>query len=148
MTEVKLSCRPPPVSALRSIFDHQRWLTSNGRFGKRLVREALEFENCDLAGVDLTGAHLAFASFVGGTLKGARFVGADLSNARFISCDIEGANFTGAQLGRAVFLTNHEAATFDGASFDETAWSEAEAAKIRHAINQRIANSTPGAEPR
>jgi uncharacterized protein YjbI with pentapeptide repeats len=148
MSNLKPQCRPPPLSVLRSIYDHQRWLTSNGRFGKRFNREALEFENCDFDGVELSGANLAFARFIGGTLRGARFLGATLSDARFISCDVEGANFTGAELVRATFATNHEGASFEGANLQQVAWSEEEAGRRDAELKRRIARSIARAEPR
>jgi hypothetical protein len=148
MTALKPQCRQPPVSVLRSIYDHQRWLASNGRFGKRFNREAVEFEACDFDGVDLSGANLAFAHFHGGTLRAARFVGATLSNAQFISCNVDGANFTGAELFRATFATNHEAATFEGAHLQEIAWSEEEAIRRDAKLEQRITRPLASTEPR
>jgi hypothetical protein len=54
---------------LERIFDHQRWLTTDGRFGSRLVLAHRAYDNVDLDAVDLSRAvlsHLDFGHFVRG----------------------------------------------------------------------------------
>jgi pentapeptide repeat protein len=113
--------RPLPMHKL--ILDHQRWLNSNGRFGQELDLDGLWFNHCDLDGVDLSRARLEGAYFEGGSARGARFVGTDLYMATFESCDVEGADFSGARLDWSTFATNHEHASFEGATCDHVAFS-------------------------
>jgi uncharacterized protein YjbI with pentapeptide repeats len=104
--------------------DHQRWLSSNGRFGKRLqAPHGIQIDSCDLEGMDFSQADLRCANFNGGSVRGARFVEANLSNAVFDSCDVEDADFGHADLSWAIFDTNHERASFDHADLTNTAWS-------------------------
>lgn len=121
MTKAQSPFKELPEAALKGLLDHQRWLSSNGKFGKRLDDETLDddapsdwrllrFDGINLDGIDLSGASLYSAVFVGGSLRGARFVGTYLNAANFTDCDIEGANFAGADISDAVFLTNHRQA--------------------------------------
>jgi len=114
---------PPPPEMSRRLLDHQRWLNSDGRFGKQLVGSELLFDNCDLEGIDLSRADIEYAYFRGGSVKGARFVGTHLFSATFVGCDVEGADFSNANLRWANFLTNHEKACLDGADITRTAWN-------------------------
>ena len=136
MTDSERSGRHPPVGVMRVIFDHQRWLSSNGRFGRRMVREGLDFNDCDLAGVDFSGADLTFTNFNRGSLNGARFVGATLQNSEFRNCDVEGTDFSGADLFGALFVTNHTAAVFEGANLEKVAWN-LEEQRAMYADNRR-----------
>jgi hypothetical protein len=117
------------------LFDHQRWLNSNGRFGERFgspePEPGLLFYYCDLDGVDLSKARLEGAYFEGGSLRGARFAGVDLIHATFESCDVEGADFSGARLDWATLATNHEKACFDGASCDHVVFTMEERLRNR-----------------
>jgi hypothetical protein len=119
---------------LRMLSDHQRWLNSNGHFGKRLdvlvkgdipglrvslfdgYNLGLTFNNCSLDGVDLSFANLELAEFRGVSLRKARFIGANLKHASFRSCDVAGADFSYADVSWSnVRDTNHEAACFENA---------------------------------
>jgi uncharacterized protein YjbI with pentapeptide repeats len=124
MADSEPQCRPPPVAILRLLFEHQRWLNSQGRFGKRLDEQnGLQFENYDLSGVDFSGATLDWAYFRGGSVKGARFIGASLLSAVFNECDVADADFSNAKLRCATFATNSEhASSFEGAELADTAW--------------------------
>jgi len=93
------------------------------RFGKQLVANEIAFLDCDLAGVDLSKAEIVSSTFRGGTLKGARFREAVLYRSIFDGCDVEGADFNNANVRWAAFLTNHEAASFEGADLTRTAWN-------------------------
>jgi hypothetical protein len=107
----------------RLLFEHQRWLNSEGRFGERLDGMEFWFKDCDLDGVDFTEAGLLYATFEGGSVRGARFVGAELYWAKFEACDVARADFSKADLTWAIFLTNHEEARFDNAKCDHMAFS-------------------------
>ena len=113
--------RPPP-GVLRLLLDHQRWLNSAGRAGKRLEKDELHFKYYDLDGIDLSGAQLRYAYFEGGSVRLANFTSADLYNATFTSCDVAEANFCQADLRWATFLTNHGEARFEGANLNHVAW--------------------------
>ena len=132
------SFKPLPGKLARALLDHQRWLSSGGRFGKRLECERdTAFVNCDLDGMDFSGADLASAYFDGGSARGARFVGANLASSTFESCDLEGADFTNANLVWATFATNHDKACFDGATLRHTAWNMEEGKRndeLRHEL--------------
>ena len=114
---------PPAPGLLKRLLDHQRWLTSGGRFGTQLEVSELQFDDCDLSGIDLSRALIDYAYFKGGSLKGVNFSNADLSSATFDGCDVEDADFANADLSWALFLTNHEKAKFEGADLTRTAWS-------------------------
>jgi hypothetical protein len=125
MVKSQHSGRPPPT-ILGLLVDHQRWLNSAGRAGKRLEKDELQFNDCDLDGINLSGAQLRYAYFEGGSVRLANFTGADLYRATFASCDVAEANFSQANLRSATFLTNHREARFDGANLDHVAWNAEE----------------------
>lgn len=60
-------------------------------------------DSAELAGADLSRAHLRDASFQRAVLRGARLAGADAQNARFVSAAMAGADLTGAVLRSADF---------------------------------------------
>jgi uncharacterized protein YjbI with pentapeptide repeats len=124
MTNPDRRGRAPPAALLRRILDHQRWLNTNGAFGKQLVGSEILFEECDLDGVDLSRAEIEYAYFNGGNVRSARFVGTCLFNATFDGCDIDGADFSNANLRWANVLTNPEKAHFEGADLTRTAWTK------------------------
>jgi hypothetical protein len=55
----------------------------------------------DLAGADLSRAHMRDSSLQRARLTGTKLVGADLTDARFVSADLTGADLTGATLREA-----------------------------------------------
>jgi uncharacterized protein YjbI with pentapeptide repeats len=71
---------------------------------------------CDLAGVDLSGAHLIGADLRGAHLQGADLSWANLEGADLDKADLQGANLTGA------FLTN---ASMVYANLDDVNFAEA-----------------------
>lgn len=133
---------PEAISHLLS--EHHRWLSSDGRFGKRLDQEELCFVGFNLDGVDFSHARLAYAYFEGGSLKQSRFIGAYLHSATFNGCDIEQANFTNADLQWATFNANHEQACFDSANLYKTAWTMEEGAENDGVYAITLLTTTPG----
>ena len=121
--------KAPPKELRHLLLDHQRWLSSKGRFGKRLDQEDLSFIDLDLSGIDLSYAHLPYAQFQGGSVKGACFVEASLPFAAFYECNVAQADFSHADLQWAAFATNHEQACFADANLHKTAWAREEGAK-------------------
>jgi hypothetical protein len=113
----------PSQKLVHLLLDHQRWLNSQGRFGKQLDQSDLCFSDMDLSGFDFSFARLPYAVFEGGSVRGARFVGAILPFAAFYGCDVAETNFSQADLQWTAFDTNHEQAIFTGANVGKTAWT-------------------------
>jgi hypothetical protein len=125
MTRSTRKVRPtPPAELLIQLLDHQRWLTSNGRFGAQLKGSEIDFVNMDLSGMDLSRVDLESSRFKGGSLRGARLVDSKLFGVGFYDCDVTDTDFSNANLGWASFITNYEAARFDGANLNRTAWTK------------------------
>lgn len=80
------------------LHEHQKWLTLEGREGKRA-----NFRNADLRGVDFGGMHLAEASFRGANVAGVNFSNADLRGADLAEADLQRANLRNAFLMGANF---------------------------------------------
>lgn len=136
--------KPLPGKLARALLDHQRWLSSDGRFGKRLECDPdTQFVDCDLEGMDFSGAELRYAYFQGGSARGARFVGANLAHSTFDSCDVEGADFRGANLSWARFFTNHDKAGFEGATLRHTAWNREEGKRNDELFQKLMSPNAP-----
>jgi uncharacterized protein YjbI with pentapeptide repeats len=140
--------RGPPPALLRRLLDHQRWLNSNGRFGAQLDKSELQFDNCDLAGMNFSRAKLDYAYFSGGSVRGACFAGALLVQATFDGCDVEDADFRTADLGWANFLTNDDKAFFESANLNRTAWNQEQMDQNLHDSAARLDRSTDKLWPR
>lgn len=67
--------------------EHQQWLDSEGKEGKRA-----NFRSLDLHGLDLSGTNLVECSFRGANLSGANLVGADMRAADFAEANLDHAN--------------------------------------------------------
>ena len=142
MTERRF--KPLPGKLARALLDHQRWLSSDGRFGKRLECDPdTQFADFDLDGMDFSGASLQSAYFKGGSTRGARFVGTDLAYSTFDSSDLEGADFGSANLAWATFATNHDKANFEGALLHHTAWSREEGKRNDKLLERLMAPREP-----
>lgn len=75
-----------------------------------------EFNDMELANMNLKGANLKEAGFEDADLTGINFSGANLEGADFESASIEGVDFSGAFLYRADFdESSVEASDFSGA---------------------------------
>jgi uncharacterized protein YjbI with pentapeptide repeats len=86
--------------------DHEQWLRSEERAGRRADLTGATLDGADLAGVDLSGATLRGASLNQATLRDAQLTHADLTDASLRGADLSGANlmladFTGADLREA-----------------------------------------------
>ncbi|GMQ51071.1 hypothetical protein LST1_13620 [Neisseria elongata] len=73
--------------------EHQLWLESNGRNGKKA-----DLSNKNLIGADLEGANLRGANLRGANLIGANLIGANLREANLIEAYLIGAYLIGAYL--------------------------------------------------
>ena len=73
--------------------EHQLWLESNGRNGKKA-----DLSNKNLIGADLEGANLRGANLRGANLIGANLIGANLREANLIEAYLIGAYLIGANL--------------------------------------------------
>jgi uncharacterized protein YjbI with pentapeptide repeats len=94
--------RMSQVKVLR-LLDHQRWLLSDGRLGRRLVLSGRDYMNHEMSGLDLSWSIIEDASFALSRLRETRFTGAQMRNVDFTGCDLTRADFRGAQLDRVVF---------------------------------------------
>lgn len=115
---------PPKISAeqIQQILqEHQKWLNTDGRMGKKAV-----LIGADLSGAYLYGANLVKADLKQATLSGANLTGANLAEADFSVADLSGAilyqaslvktQFKGANLQRAaLFGANCQEADFEAA---------------------------------
>jgi uncharacterized protein YjbI with pentapeptide repeats len=95
--------------------EHNVWINSNKKKGRRA-----SLENADLTGVDLSGVMLREANFAFAVLQNANFEGADLRNAVFRGANLKSAflrdsNLKGATLNSA----NLSHAVLDYASLSE-----------------------------
>jgi uncharacterized protein YjbI with pentapeptide repeats len=106
---------------LRELFDHYRWLDSEGRFGKQLkVAQGFtayrrDFVKHDLDGANFSRANFKNVMFVFCKLRQARFTGAELHNVDFLGCNLDGADFRGAELTDVSF----EESNYSQAHFGE-----------------------------
>jgi uncharacterized protein YjbI with pentapeptide repeats len=100
---------PGPLRA--ALDNHAEWLASVGRKGSPAVLEGADFSYFDLSGIDLSGAVLRKARFVGTRLAGAVLLLTNLRSADFFHADLSGAKLHGAM--------------FDGAKLRETELSDA-----------------------
>ena len=79
--------------------EHQLWLESNGRNGKKA-----DLSNKNLIGADLEGANLRGANLRGANLIGANLIGANLREANLIEAYLIGAYLIGANLREASLI--------------------------------------------
>jgi uncharacterized protein YjbI with pentapeptide repeats len=88
--------KPPPARVLELLYNHQRWLQTKGRFGKRLVG-VLRCEACDFDGVDFSRARIESGSyFLSCSFKGARFARTRFVGTQFDWCDFTDTDFKSA----------------------------------------------------
>jgi uncharacterized protein YjbI with pentapeptide repeats len=126
---------------LEQLFNHHRWLASQGRFGERLVlvgsSQGKLYRNVNLHGVDFSRALLVNVSFISAGLREAHFSGAELRGVIFFSCDVAGADFTDSKLEQVSFKkSNHRQAHFNNVDIEKVYWNgERPVYKQRHVIN-------------
>lgn len=84
----------PDIDAIE--VDHQKWIATQGKEGKRA-----SFRGFNLSGADLSGRKLVEASFRGVNLTGANLSGADLRTADMSEAVLDKANLTGTLLSGA-----------------------------------------------
>lgn len=82
--------------------DHEEWIETNGRMGKRADLHELDFSWADLHGLDLSWADLHGAYLCEADLRDTNFYNANLYGANIYRADIRGANFCGAYLRGAI----------------------------------------------
>ena len=90
----------PIADALK---DHETWLATDGREGKRASLTRSDLAGSDLSGADLRRADLSRADLKGANLQGARLAGASLPGASFEDADLVGADCRNADLRGAQF---------------------------------------------
>lgn len=93
------------------ILQHQQWLSSGKRTGKR----------ADLSGANLDGAKLANTDLSGAILRSASLVNADLSCGKFVHADFNDANLAGANFsGSSLLLSDFTGADMHRANLSKT----------------------------
>jgi len=100
-----------PVTLVQTLADHERWVRSDGKHGKRA-----DFSEQNLTEVDLSGRSLATISFANANLKSVNFDGSVLAACDFSNANLRKANFSGSDLRGANFI---------GAMLEETRFSDA-----------------------
>ena len=125
----QVNVRYPSPPLLCEIFDHERWLRSEGRHGRRLEihgpsnRSIFVWKRPDLNAVDFSKALLENVVFDGASLKAARFKDAELHGVQFSECDVAGADFTGAKCEDVSFNgSNYRQAHFDNVDTAHVHW--------------------------
>jgi hypothetical protein len=105
--------------------DHDLWVQSYRKQGKRANLAGANLEDANLRGANLAGANLKCTYFEGANLRGANLQGADLRNAYLQDANLLYANLYGADLQGATFDLNFKQVYwFDRATFseDQIAW--------------------------
>ena len=96
--------------------DHQKWLESEGREGKRadlrnaILQEA-DLHDLNLQGADMQNARLSVADLMGANLRLANLRGADFWMADMKNTQLEGAELQGANLCDVTNLTREQVAS-------------------------------------
>lgn len=85
-----------PDQIQKALDDHNRWVESEGRKGKRA-----ELKRFDLKGADLFGSNLKSANLSGAGLPCADLSDSDLESARLENADLTGASLAWANLTHA-----------------------------------------------
>ena len=97
---------------LKTILEqHELWLNSNGKEGKRADLTDADLTDANLADAnltcaDLTWAYLSGAKLTGANLTGAILSGANLTRADLSVADLRGADLTGADLTGADLINS------------------------------------------
>jgi uncharacterized protein YjbI with pentapeptide repeats len=108
---------------LAIVQQHQEWVDSGGREGRRATFRGEYFR-----GADFSGLMLAEASFRSANLSATKFRGANLERADFVESNLSAADFTHASLSRATFQRAQLAQTdFSMVSAQETDFSAVDA---------------------
>src|SRR5437764_1311913 len=129
MPQTTRRIRPPPTRLLRVIYEHHRWLESDGMIGERLGshEEVYDFSALDLEGVDLSLGILNSSQFDGSRLRNAWLIRARLSGATFRNADLVGARFDDAEMHAAcVAGADYSGAIFDGVDRTAIIWTAKE----------------------
>lgn len=114
------------------INQHEDWLISLGKSGKRAI-----LRNAKLSGAKLEDVKLSRADLTGADLSDSNLTGANLSNADLSKADLSGVNFDGANLrganlyetlalmhegGEEVNPATFISADFSGANLEKSKW--------------------------
>ena len=80
------------------LHEHEKWLDSNGKEGKRADLSYRNLKKADLSGANLSEAYLSRADLFKADLSGANLLGANLSGANLFGANLSGANLHYAYL--------------------------------------------------
>ena len=140
--------RPPPPHILRALDEHQRWLRSQGREGKKLYgRGRLDLRGLILDGADLSLAFLTSKSFEGSSLRGAWLIGADLENSSFTNVDLTGACLDIAYLAATNFIgAKYHQTSFEGANIEDAIWIPTDISTYYERCRSKLSNEWTNAQ--
>ena len=88
----------------RKIFDHERWIGSNGQRGARAEMDGADLDRVDLREANLSGASLRGANLTQSALSRVKLVMTDLSGANLNDANLIGADLSGANLSYASLI--------------------------------------------
>jgi uncharacterized protein YjbI with pentapeptide repeats len=120
--------RRPTEWQLWALLQHQIWLRTEGRLGRRFeLRGQGEgrrvIKDIDLGGVDLSKSVIENVTFLRGRMKETKFADSEQRGVVYSACDVENADFTGAKLRNVSFhACNRELARFDNAVTENVTW--------------------------
>lgn len=90
---------PMPQAELQAILtEHQEWVRSDGKTGRRAMLRGCNLADASLARLNLSGANLSETNLTGADLTGALLICTDLRGANLLRVNAAGADFRGAML--------------------------------------------------
>jgi uncharacterized protein YjbI with pentapeptide repeats len=122
--------RRPTAGQLWALMQHQRWLRTEGRFGRRFELHGqgdgkrLVIKDIDLDAMDMSKSVIENVTFLRGSMKESKFIEAEQRGVIYSGCDVENTDFTLAKLHDVSFCAcNRELARFDNAVTDNVTWT-------------------------
>lgn len=94
----KLATPMEPAELQTILAEHQQWVTSDGRQGRRAVLRGCNLADAVLARANLSGADLSEANLSGADLTGAMLICTDLRGANLLRINATDTDFRGAML--------------------------------------------------
>ncbi len=133
----------PDLDLLRRLREHQCWLASQGRAGKRFVAEKKErFAALDLRGVDLRQATLIGAIFESCDCRWAQLDEADMRMSTWFDSDLRAATVVGILLRGAAFVDSQvDRVQFKNVDLQDVTWTSDEMFEAEELKNSSAAPS-------
>jgi hypothetical protein len=86
----------PSALYIKHFYEHDRWIRTEGRFGKRMILQTRQLSHRVLDGVDFSGAIFANVTFSNVSFRETLFKNAKFFGVSFDHCDLDKSDFTGA----------------------------------------------------